>query len=154
MRFKKQCSAFICIEFCTTVLDCFDAQPLYASSFIKGRPFKIHLFIEAPRWGLKWGKQTAEAEGMKAIIGLWRSKAINCGEIRRLEWFAGKPSEKSVIRKRLERKGACWCSEEILSMICTTTHGCLLNLAVLCHQKQVIRCEKRCLSTSLKSHRN
>lgn len=30
---------------------------------------------------------------MKAIIGLWRSKAINCGEIRRLEWFAGKPSE-------------------------------------------------------------
>lgn len=124
--------------------------------FNKEKIFQIHLFIEALLWGktgVKWGKQT-EAEGMKAIIGLWRSKAINCGEIRRLEWFAGKPSERMWYGNAWREKVPAGCWEEILSVICTTTHGCLLILALLCHQKQVICSEKRCISTSLKLHRD
>lgn len=31
---------------------------------------------------------------MESIIGLWRSEAINCGEIRGLKKFAGKSSER------------------------------------------------------------
>lgn len=123
--------------------------------FNKEKFFQIHLFIEAPlcgRTSVKWGKQTGEAEGMKAIIGLWRSKAINCGEIRRLEWFAGKPSEGIGYGNAGRKKVPAGCLEEILSVICTTTHGCLLILALLCHQKQVICCKKRCISTSMKPH--
>lgn len=125
--------------------------------FNKEKTFQIHLFIEAPLWGrtrVKWGKQTREAEGMKAIIGLWRSKAINCGEIRRLEWFAGKPSEGIGygIAGRKKVPAECW--EEILSVICATTHGRRLILALLCHQKQVICCKKPRFSTSMKPHRD
>lgn len=90
------------------------SQLTYTSSLIKRRYFKsISLskrHCEVDRTGVKWGKQTGEIEGMKTIIGLWRSKAINCGEIRHLEWFAGKPSERMWYGKawREKRKGACW----------------------------------------------